>query len=273
MLELPEALVLARQIQQTLAGKTILRAIADQSPHKFAWYHGDPAGYHQLLAGKVIDSAESYGGLVEVRLGNVRLVFGDGVALNYSEPGGKIPDKHQLLLEFTDGSCLSGSVRMYGGLWCFKEGDFHNSYYHIAREKVSPLDNAFDFQHFSTLAAEFPKLSVKAFLATEQRIPGLGNGVLQDILFKSRIHPKRKMLTLSQAELKALYVSIKTTLRQMADQGGRNTEKDIFGHPGGYQTILSKDTVHYPCPVCGKAIKKESYMGGSIYYCSGCQQV
>jgi formamidopyrimidine-DNA glycosylase len=43
-------------------------------------------------------------------------------------------------------------------------------------------------------------LSAKAFLATEQRIPGLGNGVLQDILFTAGIHPKRKMAAISEEE-------------------------------------------------------------------------
>ncbi|HBT18319.1 MAG TPA: endonuclease VIII, partial [Firmicutes bacterium] len=42
---------------------------------------------------------------------------------------------------------------------------------------------------------------------------------------------------------------------------------------GGYQTKLSKKTVNKPCPVCGSIIKKETYMGGSIYYCEGCQRV
>jgi len=40
--------------------------------------------------------------------------------------------------------------------------------------------------------------SIKFLLATEQRIPGLGNGVLQDILFKAKIHPKRKVADLSE---------------------------------------------------------------------------
>jgi formamidopyrimidine-DNA glycosylase len=44
------------------------------------------------------------------------------------------------------------------------------------------------------------KLSLKAALATEQRIPGLGNGSLQDILWQAHLHPKRKTNTLSDEE-------------------------------------------------------------------------
>jgi hypothetical protein len=43
----------------------------------------------------------------------------------------------------------------------------------------------------------------------------------------------------------------------MATQGGRDTELNLFGCPGRYKTILSKNTVNKPCPICRTAIKKE----------------
>lgn len=117
------------------------------------------------------------------------------------------------------------------------------------------------------------KLSAKAFLATEQRIPGLGNGVLQDILYNAGIHPKRKIMKLSDKEIQALFHSVKNTLKEMAQKGGRDTEKDLFGRPGGYATKMSKNTLHQSCSRCGSVIKKETYLGGSIYYCEGCQPI
>jgi formamidopyrimidine-DNA glycosylase len=63
------------------------------------------------------------------------------------------------------------------------------------------------------------------------------------------------------------------TLADMAVRGGRDTEKDLFGKPGGYKTKASKLTVGNTCPVCGGSIRKESYMGGSIYYCDQCQRI
>ena len=110
-------------------------------------------------------------------------------------------------------------------------------------------------------------------MATEQRIPGLGNGILQDILFNAKMHPKKKVNTLAEKEKEVLFNSVKTTLSAMAAQGGRDTELDLFGHPGGYKTILCKNTVNKPCPVCGTIIKKEAYMGGSVYYCEKCQRL
>ena len=81
------------------------------------------------------------------------------------------------------------------------------------------------------------------------------------------------MASLSEGEIQQMYEAIKTVLRQMTIQGGRDTERDLFGCPGGYRTILGKNSVGEPCPTCGTIIRKELYLGGSIYYCEGCQMM
>ncbi|OGN96793.1 MAG: formamidopyrimidine-DNA glycosylase [Chloroflexi bacterium RBG_13_51_36] len=274
MIELPEAAVLAEQISKTVVGKRIKNVIAAQTPHKLAWYFGDPQEYKSLLTGKVISGVTSYGGQVEISAGMAKLLFSDGVNLRYYNSGEKLPDKHQLLLEFDDGSHLVGWVQMYGGLSAFPGGKNDNKYYLIAQEKPSPLSGDFDEDYFRSLFDQgTAKLSLKAFLATEQRIPGLGNGVLQDILFNAKMHPKKRAGTLSATDQKVLFDSIKNTFSEMTAKGGRDTENDILGKPGAYKTRLSKNTVGQPCPICGTLIKKEAYLGGSIYYCARCQRI
>jgi formamidopyrimidine-DNA glycosylase len=274
VIELPEAAVLAKQINETVVGKRINNVIAAQTPHKLAWYFGDPREYKSLLAGKVINVATSYGGQVEITAGKAKVLFSDGVNLRYYNEGEKLPDKHQLLLKFDDGSSLVGWVQMYGGLSAFPEGENDNKYYVIAKEKPSPLSGDFGEDYFKSLFDEGTvKLSLKAFLATEQRIPGLGNGVLQDILFNAKLHPKKRAGTLSATDRQILFNSIKNTLSEMTAKGGRDSEFDLLGKPGAYKTKLSKSTVGHPCPICGTLIKKEAYLGGSIYYCASCQRI
>jgi formamidopyrimidine-DNA glycosylase len=202
MIEIPEAETLSRQLKETVNGKRIAGVVAGLSPHKFAWYHGDPKDYDVLLRGKTIDTATAYGGMVEMRAGDAVVLFSDGVVLRFHTRDEPRPKKHQLLIEFEDGTAISASVQMYGGLWCFKEGEFQNPYYDAARSKPSPLSEEFDRAYFDHLinADEVQKLSAKAFLATEQRIPGLGNGVLQDILYTAKIHAKRRIDTLTDDE-------------------------------------------------------------------------
>lgn len=272
MIELPEAVVLARQINETLVGKRIKLALANQSPHKFAWYTGDPAHYNERLAGKTIRSAAPTAGEVEIEADEMQLIL--GASLGYYPAGERRPARHQLLLEFDDESALVATIQMWGGLFCVREGEpvgFED--YRLGRERPSPLSDAFDRAHFDSLFPENPaKLSAKAFLATEQRIPGLGNGVLQDILWTAKIHPRRKMDSLTADETEQLFRAVRSVLREMVDGGGRNTERDLFGCPGGYQTILSKNIVGQPCPACDALIQKEAYLGGSVYFCPGCQK-
>ena len=274
MIELPEAVVLSRQLNETITGKRIKNVVAAQSPHKFAWYHGDPNKYHDLLTGKRIGIANAYGSWIEIDTEDMMISFCEGVSLHFHKENEKRPPKHQLLIEFEDLAALSASVQMYGGLFCYKAGQLKSEYYLKAKEKPSPLLDQFDRAYFLQILSESGAdgLSAKAFLATNQRIPGLGNGVLQDILFNAKIHPKRKINTFTRDDREILFNSIKSTLSEMVSLGGRDTEKDLFGNLGGYRTRVSKNTAGKLCPKCASIIKKEAYMGGSIYYCTGCQK-
>jgi len=274
MIELPEARHIAGQLNKTISGKRIAGVMAAHTPHKLAWYYGEREKYSALLVGRTVGPARAYGGLVEIAAEGANILLGEGVAIRFHAAGELRPPKHQLMIEFEDGSALSAAVQMYGGMGAFAEGSLANPYYKVAKEKPSPFSRAFSRTYFDRIvsAAEVQKLSLKALLATEQRIPGLGNGVLQDILFKARLHPKKKTGTLSGKDRDVLYDSVKKTLSEMAAKGGRDIELDLFGRPGGYRTVLSKNTMNKPCPVCRTTIKKEAYMGGSIYSCEKCQR-
>jgi formamidopyrimidine-DNA glycosylase len=275
MMELPEALNIAGQINKAISGKRIAGVTAGHTPHKLAWYYGERTKYPGLLIGRTIGKANAFGGLVEIKAGDANILLGEGTAIRYHGKKDPRPPKHQLLIEFEDGSALSAAVQMYGGMGAFLEGELDNPYYKVAKGKPSPFSPEFDRAYFDRIvsAPEVQKLSLKGLLATEQRIPGLGNGVLQDILFRAKMHPKKKVNSLSGRDSKVLFDSVKNNLSVMAAQGGRDTELDLFGRPGGYKTILSKNSVNKPCPVCRSVIKKEAYMGGSIYYCETCQRL
>jgi formamidopyrimidine-DNA glycosylase len=274
MLEIPESAVIARQAGETLVGKTITAVQTNASPHKFAFFFGDPAGYPALLTGASFTGARAVGGQVELSAGDLRLLFSDGINLRYFPPRGAVPNKHQLCLGLSDGGYLVGMVQMYGFLAAFHEGANDNPYYLVAQAKPNPLTDTFDETYFDALWRESAaNLSLKAFLATEQRIPGLGNGVLQDILFAARLNPRRKLADVTDPQRQALFRSIKETLQAMTQGGGRDTEKDLFGNPGGYITHMSNKTLALPCPVCGSALIRQAYLGGNVYFCPHCQPI
>ncbi|MCD4712636.1 MAG: endonuclease VIII [Clostridiales bacterium] len=274
MLEIPEAYVISEQLRKEIVGAKVVSVTANTSPHKLTWYYENPDSYESRLVGHVVTDVKPLNGQVQIELENMRIALSDGVNIRVFSSGDKLPTKHQLLITFDHGKTVIFSVQMYGGIMAFESGENQNPYYLVAMQKPSPLTEAFDLNYFKSMVNhESRNPTLKAFLATEQRFPGIGNGVLQDILFNAGMHPKRKLNNLSEQDIENLYLSIKNTLDEMVERGGRDTEKDIYGESGRYLTKLSKNTHNQPCHRCGEPIRKESYMGGSIYYCVNCQKL
>ncbi|MGI6105601.1 MAG: DNA-formamidopyrimidine glycosylase family protein [Raoultibacter sp.] len=274
MIEIPECITLTKQIRESFLGKRVESVLAAKTRHGFGWYNPEPEEYPLLLVGKKLTAVHALGGQTELVFEDMHLVFNDGTTPRYLTPEEAEPKKHQLLIGFDEGSRLVCTVRMYGGMMIYPQGLTDNKYYLQSRDSIMPTTDAFDRAYFQQLFESCdPKLSAKAFLATEQRIPGLGNGVLQDILYNARIHPQKKLKDLDEQDIEALFESVKNTLAQMVEQGGRDVEKGLYGNPGGYTTILSNKTKDEPCKRCGNLIVKKAYMGGNVYFCPQCQSL
>lgn len=269
MIELPEAQTLARELKETLLGKRVVDLLPPTKPHKFCWFSGKPEDYAGRISKAAVADVEAFGFFVEMSFDNgQKLYFNDGVNVRLVKPGAA--SSYQLLMELDGGVALCFTVAMYGGIF-LHGGEYDNEYYLKSRNALSPLAPGFDAHCRDLIESSKPTLSMKAFLATEQRFPGIGNGTAQDILFSAGLNPRRKLSSLTKSERDRLPACIKSVLREMTDLGGRDTEKDIFGNPGKYITKMSKNIAANGCPVCGGAITKESYLGGSVYYCKRCQ--
>ena len=274
MLELPESYTISKQIEQTLKGKRISNIEVLHTPHKFAFFKGDKEKYADYLEGQSIAGAAYHGGLIEINTEDSMIVLGDGAYPKYITDKNQFLKKHQLGIYFDDETALFIAIRMYGEVFIYKKGTCKDGYYRCASQKPNPLTDAFTYEYFKSLYLSVDKkLSVKSFLATEQRIPGLGNGVLQDILWDAGFHPRFDMKNMTEADLHILYTSVKTILKKMVECGGRDTEPDLFGEKGGYVTQLSKNSLNKPCMKCGYEIHKASYLGGAVYFCEHCQKL
>ena len=270
MIEYPEAIVLSRQLKQKFLNQTILDVEVNAFPHKMAWFNAEPELYRDILVGHQFSDCIAYGSFVELKGEDCHLVFHEGIQLRDVQ---ELPmdAKHQLKLVFED-HILLASIKMYGGIYCFKD-EFSYAYRDIALKKPGLLDERFDLHYWKMMVQNnLEKLTMKAFLATEQRFPGLGNGCCQEILFEAGIHPKRKLSSLNYKDVEKLYHVMKIKLQDIVDQGGRDTEILLDG-PGGYSSIMSSKGFESPCPVCGGDKIKEAYLGGSIYFCPHCQKL
>ena len=126
---------------------------------------------------------------------------------------------------------------------------------------------------------EFPEKSskgIKGFLVatgyvSPNTINGLGNAIVQDILFQARLSPKRKIPEISSDERYNLYNAIQTVVKEAIDLDGRYDEVDLFGKPGRYKRLMDSKSAGTLCPNCASEIQKISYLGGACYLCMNCQ--
>lgn len=275
MIELPEARTIAKDLRKEIMGKVIVDVGGNYTDHKFTFYYQDPNHYKEFLLNKKVTNIIDRNYYIEIEIEDYILIMRDGANIRFYDNRQDFPEKSKLLLEFNDGSFINVTTSMYSFISVFKKdvGMKNDKYYNLELNGIGVFDSRFTFDYFTSLINENTnKLSIKAFLATEQRILGIGNGVVQDIMFNAKLHPKRKMNSLSNDEIFNLYHSIIDTLKKMIDGNGRNTEKTIYNIPGNYQTILSNKTYKNKCSICDGEIIKENYLGGSIYYCKNCQK-
>ncbi len=274
--ELPECVTLAGQMNRAIRGRTVKRGQLGNSPHKFVWYNRKPAEFERLTKGRQVGKATAKGRWMFVPLepGYV-LVLGEcGGRLLFHEPGASLPQKYHLLLQFEDSSALSVTTQMWGAMELYENGREQEREY-IKGMRPTPVDKKFTLGYLSGLVddlSEGGKRSVKALLTAEQSVPGLGNSVAQDIMFRAGLHPRHPIAGLSPAQRRMLHTAIVRTVRDIIAKGGRSDELDLFGKNGRYERVMSSKTAGGPCPECGTKVQKIAYLGGACYFCPECQK-
>jgi formamidopyrimidine-DNA glycosylase len=254
-----------------------MSAIRGSSAHKFAFtgkFRNEE--FASIVTGKTIGTSHAQGWIIltDIVPGYVLSLGCGGERIQYHANPSTLPKKHQLLMNFDDGSYLTVTVSGWGEVRLLAEADLPN-HPHIKKDAISLLSEAFTYDYFNGLFADVPEgksVSTKFFIVSEPGLWGVGNGCLQDILYRAKIHPKRQILNLSQEERRGLYDAIVQTLTQIVESGGRDSERDLYDQPGGYKRILHSKSVGQPCRRCGTAIKKEQYLGGAVYFCPSCQK-
>lgn len=277
MIELPEAVVISKQIDETLTGKRIREGSRGNSPHKFAFASGDDAFYRSSLRGRTIARSWAHGGAIMIRLDDDMnlIVGGGGERIAFHKTEATLPPKRQLELEFDDGTWFTVSIQGWG-LTCLVDDEGIKDFPWLISDRPLVLETGFTEEYFRSLFQTLPeddKRAIKYFMISQPGVFGIGNGCLQEILFEAGIHAKRLARGLSAEEILKLYQATKQVVADMIEAGGRDCELDLFGRAGGYVRILHAKKVGWPCPKCGSPIEKTAFLGGACYFCPQCQPI
>lgn len=275
MYELPDVLVVARQMNNELLGKKIVAAQFNEK----GYYNLPKKAFEAALIGKTIGPATGQGKWLLVKLEPNRylqLGFHTGHILYHTNQE-TIPKKFTLKVDFADNTVLT--IRNYGMSFIriVKDEELGKFKYlgtWYGKLGISPIDEKeFTFKAFNNILEEDNTKLIKDILTVDQsKIAGIGNGYFQEIIFKAKIHPKRKAEELSEEERKALYNAIREVLSEAIRLGGKDDVFDLYGKKGGYRKILGAHALGKPCPDCGTAIERLNLLGSRTYYCPSCQK-
>jgi formamidopyrimidine-DNA glycosylase len=271
-IELPEAFHLAQQLDAVLKDKTITGV---QVPERAAPLirQGFISLHTTPVVRTTVSGATARGKWIFVALEPGRyLLFAleTGGKLLYHPPETGAPAIYQVRIDFDDNSCLTVHIAGWGFAKSVLRRELDRETY-PGRLGASPVDEHFTPQLLAGMVQTAAGHVLKQMLMDQRVLAGIGNGYVQDILFRAGLHPKRKAGSLDSGEVHRLHAAIQTTLTQAMAQGGRVGEVDLYGQPGGYQPIMAAAQVGKPCPICGTPIQRTTILGTASFLCPSCQ--
>ena len=270
MPELPEITVIARQMDREIKGKHIVNIEAKQPKNL-----NIPAQeFVKTAKGKIVKNVSSKGKWIFIRLDPAYYMLinlGMNADLLHFTPNKKLPEKYQFKLTLADRTGFTVQFQWFGYIHLIHE-DHLNEHKLTAHLGISPVTKEFTFECFKNLLAG-KKGSTKSLLTNQRNIAGIGNVYIQDILFKAKLHPHRKISTLSKKEIHDLYNAIRDVLNHSIQLGGLAYEKDFYGQKG--KLTINDFLVGYktgkPCPACATPIEKIKTGSTASFICPKCQ--
>jgi len=277
-IELPEAKILAGQMNKELRGKRVKSChLQDyERLQRIGMLDKDTKSFDQLVNGK-IESVISRGNVIRVKLNNeMNLILGPeyGGKVFYHKSEKTVPRKFHLKVDFSDDTVLTVRLTSMGLIHATKDNELERSYVFrrdFNPEVISPIDEDFTFERFSKLLADNNRMLKSVLVGKDAVVVGLSNSAFQDILYRARLHPKRKASELNKDERRALYDAMKLVLKERIQLNGKDQFYDLYGNQGGYTPAMGPNMKQQTCPVCTTPIEKLSVGGGHVYFCPNCQ--
>ncbi|UCC59031.1 MAG: hypothetical protein JSW14_03810 [Candidatus Bathyarchaeum sp.] len=277
-IELPEAKILAEQMNKELRGKRFKSWCSKDCERlqRIGMMNKDLSIFNQLVDGK-IEFIRSRGNVIHVKLDNgMNLIIGPeyGGEIFFHKDEKTVPNKFHLKVDFSDGTVLTVRLTSMGVIEALKDNELASSYVFkrdFDAEKLSPIDEEFTFERFSKHLAENNKMLKAVLVGKAAIIVGLSNSAFQDIIYQAKLHPKRKASELNAEEKRGLYDAIKFMVNERLRLNGKDQFFDLYGNQGGYTPAMGPNMKQQACPECGTPIEKLSHGGGHVYLCPTCQ--
>jgi formamidopyrimidine-DNA glycosylase len=277
-IELPEAKILAEQMNKELHGKRISSyCLQDyKGLQRMGFMNRNTKSFDQLV-NRMVESATFRGNTIRVKLdGKLNLVLSPeyGGEIFYHTNEANVPGKFHLRIDFSDKTALTVRLASMGGIHVLKDDQLMDSYMFkrdFNPEILSPIDETFTFNPFSRLLQENNRALKPVLVGKDAVLVGVSNSGFQDIMYRSKLHPKRKASELSPNERRALFNAVRLVLRERIRLNGKNQFYDLYQRQGRYVPPMGPNMKEQRCPICKTSIEELSLGGGKVFVCPKCQ--
>ena len=264
MPELPEVETFVRQLRGPLTGRTITRAtlhwprhVATPSPRQFSRRIRGQRITAVGRRGKYLVFSLSHGSLL------IHLKMSGGLTV---APAGATRDRHaHTVFHLDDGNEFRFSdTRKFGRVYLVDRPE-------AVTGKLGPEPLAADFTA-QTLARRLAAHSraLKPLLLDQTFLAGVGNIYADEALHLAGLHPLRKSDTLSLAEARRLWRSLRRVLRQGIRLNGASIDWVYRGGEFQHQFRVYRRAGE-PCLTCGRPIRRIVVGQRSTHFCPRCQ--
>jgi formamidopyrimidine-DNA glycosylase len=277
-IELPEATILARQMNEKLQGKRI------QSYHLQKYERLQRIGMlnpdlsvFKYLTNTTILQVLSRGNTIRILFDCAwNLLIGPeyGGQIRYHDAEITQLTNYHLKLEFDDASVLTVHLTSMGIIFVVNDEDLDQLYLvrrDFDKQKLDPLDSSFTLEHFTERLIAQNRMLKSVLVGKNAILVGMSNSTFQDVIYRAKIHPKRKASQLRLAEQHALYSNILHVFQARIQQNGKTQFSDLDGIAGTYVPAMGPHLREQPCPNCGTTIERQTIGGGAVHFCSRCQ--
>ncbi|MCF7926933.1 MAG: DNA-formamidopyrimidine glycosylase [Candidatus Izimaplasma sp.] len=272
MPELPEVETVKNALRPLVKSKTIRDIDIFYAP---ILRNKTEKAFKKILENKTIKDITRYGKYLLFNIGEYTLISHLRMeGKYYLKPLNVKKDKHDhIIFYFSDGDTLRyNDVRKFGTMDLIKTKEL---FLKDPLKKLGP--EPFEDRctnYYLKQKLENKKIAIKSALLDQTIICGLGNIYVNEVLFKSHIHPTTPSNELSLEELDIIIQHARETLKKAIKLGGTTirTYHTTDGVDGKFQNeLLVHGKEGDSCLVCESIIIKTKVGGRGTYLCPTCQ--
>jgi formamidopyrimidine-DNA glycosylase len=185
-----------------------------------------------------------------------------------------LPKKHNHIeIIFNNFRVVYNDPRRFGFFQKIKNiNSLKKRFSHLGPE---PFDDEFNIVYFKKFIKE-KKRSIKDLLIDQKFVSGIGNIYASEILYLSRINPKKKIKLLKNIECNKIIINSKKVLKNAIRKGGSSIRnfKNTEGGKGSFQDsfkVYQRENLNCKRIGCKGIIRKIVITNRSTFFCKSCQ--